>query len=285
MNRYNTILCLLFLCAACKSTQNSNNVPDPMEQDGYKLVWSDEFDKDGRPDSTKWGYEYGFVRNHEAQWYQPENAWCENGMLIIEGRREDKPNPGFEKGSNDWRQSRDSIHYTSSSLNTRNKHSWTYGRFVMRGKIDISDGLWPAWWTLGTNGPWPSNGEIDIMEYYRGKLLANIAMGTDKPYTAHWFANTFSVDSLGGQAWGNRFHVWRMDWDETAIALYVDDHLLNRVALSQLVNKDASGVNPFQHPHYMLLNLAIGGDNGGDPTATSFPKRFEVDYVRVYQKQ
>ena len=76
-----------------------------------------------------------------------------------------------------------------------------------------------------------------------------------------------------------------MDWDENSIALYMDDLLLNKVALSRLVNKDGSGTNPFMQPHYMLLNLAIGGMNGGDPSAAIFPNKFEIDYVRVYQKQ
>ena len=155
----------------------------------------------------------------------------------------------------------------------------------MKGKIGISSGLWPAWWTLGVSGRWPSNGEIDIMEYYRGKLLANIACGTSTANKAEWHSNTFPIDSLGGAAWAAQFHVWRMDWDEAAVALYVDDVLLNKVELSKLINKDGSGLNPFKQPHYMLLNLAIGGDNGGNPANTVFPNRFEVDYVRVYQKR
>jgi beta-glucanase (GH16 family) len=123
------------------------------------------------------------------------------------------------------------------------------------------------------------------MEYYRGKLLANIACGTDTAHKAEWYSNTFLVDSLGGAAWAAAFHTWRMDWDTAAIALYMDDVLLNKVALSKVVNKDGTGINPFHQPHYMLLNLAIGGTNGGDPSNTTFPNRFEVDYVRVYQKQ
>jgi beta-glucanase (GH16 family) len=159
-----------------------------------------------------------------------------------------------------------------------------YGRFEMRGRIDISKGMWPAWWTLGIDKRWPANGEIDIMEYYRGKLLANIAcLGKDgKP---EWYSNTFGTDSLGGDSWSSKFHTWRMDWSEESIELYLDDHLLNKVALASLVNKDGSGFNPFQQSHYMLLNLAIGGDNGGDPSTTSFPRRFEVDWVRVWEKK
>lgn len=165
---------------------------------------------------------------------------------------------------------------------TAGKKSWLYGRFEMRGKIDISEGMWPAWWTLGVDKRWPANGEIDIMEYYRGKLLANIAcLGKDgKP---EWFSNTFPVDSMGGTKWSSQFHIWRMDWTEQFIALYVDDVLLNKVLINELVNKDGSNFNPFKQPHYMLLNFAIGGMNGGDPSKTVFPRTFEVDYVRVYQ--
>ncbi|WP_132053675.1 glycoside hydrolase family 16 protein [Pseudocnuella soli] len=272
------------LFSACNTAQKTIR-NDAYASDGYQLVWADEFNGNGPPDSSKWRHEEGFVRNNEAQWYQPQNATCSGGILTIEARRESKANPAFKQGSSNWRQSRRKIEYTSSSINTRDRHQWQYGRFVMRGKIDARAGIWPAWWTLGVRGQWPSNGEIDIMEYYRGMLLANVATGTSTPYKAHWFTKTFSVDSLGGKAWADSFHIWRMDWDETAVALYVDDILLNRVLLDQLENKDGSGINPFKQPHYMLLNLAIGGDNGGDPSNTTFPSRFEVDYVRVYQKK
>ncbi|MEO8852330.1 MAG: glycoside hydrolase family 16 protein, partial [Ginsengibacter sp.] len=114
-------------------------------------------------------------------------------------------------------------------------------------------------------------------------LLANIAC-LGKNHNAEWFSNRFNIDSMGGKKWASKFHIWRMDWNENFIALYVDDHLLNKVPLDSLVNKDGSGFNPFKQPHYMLLNLAIGGDNGGDPSQTSFPRKFEIDYVRVYQK-
>jgi len=253
-------------------------------KEGYKLVWADEFNIDGKIDSTKWKFERGFARNQELQWYQEDNAWCENGLLVIEGRKEDKPNPRYREGSTNWAASRKNIEYTSSSVNTSGKHSWQYGRFVMRGKIDISSGLWPAWWTLGVAGEWPSNGEIDIMEYYRKMLLANIALGTDQKYKAHWYSNTKDIDQLGGKEWAAKFHVWRMDWDENAIALYVDDVLLNKVEMDKLNNRDKTGLNPFKQPHYMLLNLAMGGINGGDLKGTVFPNRFEIDYVRVYQK-
>lgn len=250
----------------------------------WKLVWADDFTKDGAPDPKNWTFEQGFVRNHEHQWYQPENARCKDGLLIIEGRREHRPNPTYQPNSSDWKTSRPSIDYTSSSLHTNGLHQWQYGRFDMRGRIDTSPGMWPAFWTLGVSGEWPSNGEIDIMEYYRNHLLANVAWATAKRYTAEWRSTKKPMNSFSDPDWSKKFHVWRMDWDEKAIKLYVDDQLLNEVSLSETINQDGTGHNPFKQPHYLLLNLAIGGDNGGDPSATTFPSRFEVDYVRVYQK-
>ncbi|MBB1285114.1 glycoside hydrolase family 16 protein [Flavisolibacter sp. BT320] len=278
-------LVLLVGLWSCKTAGVNTASKNRYVAEGYHLVWAEEFKRNGKPDTTVWRYENGFVRNEEAQWYQEENAWCEDGLLIIEARKASRPNPRYEAGSSDWRKARPTIEYTSSSINTRGKQQWQYGRFVMRGRIDISAGLWPAWWTLGVSGQWPRNGEIDIMEYYKGKLLANIATGTATPYKAEWYSNTFSIDSMGGQQWASRFHEWRMDWDSTAISLYVDDQLLNRTELAKLVNKDGSGSNPFHQPHYMLLNLAMGGMNGGPLDNTRFPNRLEVDYVRVYQKK
>lgn len=250
--------------------------------EGYKLVWSDEFDVAGRPNPENWRFEQGLVRNREAQFYQPDNAWVEDGRLIIEARRERVSNPRYRPGSRDWQRVREA-EYTSSSLLTQGLQSWQYGRFEMRGKIDIRSGLWPAWWTLGMGGEWPSNGEIDIMEYYRGKLLANVAWGTERRWTARWDSATIDVAELGGADWADEFHVWRMDWCRDFIRLYVDDRLLNETDLSKTVNPD--GTNPFHQPHYMLLNVGIGGDNGGDPSETEFPSRFEVDWVRVWQKE
>lgn len=273
------IICIVFI-----SLNRHLSPADGYRYEGYRLVWSDEFNEDGRPDSANWNYEQGFVRNEELQWYQPRNAHCENGLLVIEAKKEEGPNPDFDAGSNNWRRKRPTILYSSSCLITKGKKIWQFGRFEMRARIPISKGIWPAWWTLGIDKRWPANGEIDIMEYYRKKLLANIAcLGKDgRP---EWHSNTFNTDSLGGNAWAGRFHIWRMDWTERAIALYIDDHLLNEMQTDSLVNKDGSGFNPFKQPHYMLLNLALGGTNGGDPTETSFPQRFEIDYVRVYQKR
>ena len=249
---------------------------------GYKLVWSDEFDVDGRPSSANWRYENGFVRNEEDQWYQPDNATVQGGVLVIEARREQKLNPNYQAGSTDWKRNRQYAQYTSSSLISSGLHSWQYGRFEMRGRIDTRAGMWPAWWTLGNSGEWPSNGEIDIMEFYNGRVLANVACGTSTRYTAKWDSVTKAITSFNDPQWSSKFHVWRMDWDDTKIDLYLDDALMNTTNLADMLNPN--GMSPFMQPAYMILNLAIGGQNGGDPTNTTFPARYEIDYVRVFQK-
>ncbi|QKZ13510.1 family 16 glycosylhydrolase [Spirosoma sp. KUDC1026] len=278
------VLSVVAIPGHSQSVRSGGKAPNPESDTTWKLVWSDEFTKPGAPDPKNWQFEKGFARNHEDQWYQADNARCANGLLTIEARREQKPNPTYQAGSSDWRTQRKTIEYTSASLNTKGLHQWQYGRFEMRGRIDISPGMWPAFWTLGVAGEWPSNGEIDIMEYYRNDLLANVAWGTNQRYKAEWRTTKKPVTSFNDPDWASKFHVWRMDWDETGIRLYVDDQLLNSVSLQETINQDGTSINPFKQPHYVLLNLALGGDNGGDPSKTTFPRRFEIDYVRVYQR-
>lgn len=160
-------------------------------QTEWQLVWSDEFNADGLPDTAVWSYDNGFARNEEAQWYQEGNAYCKDGKLIIEARKEEgRRNPWYEAGSNDWRKKREFIEYTSSCITTSGKKEFLYGRFEVRAKIPVSGGAWPAIWTLGSGMEWPSCGEIDIMEYYRIKgvphILANAAWGTDRQWNAKW---------------------------------------------------------------------------------------------------
>lgn len=248
---------------------------------GYKLVWHEEFDVDGKPSAANWNYESGFVRNEEAQWYQSDNASISGGLLIIEARKERVKNSKYT-GSGDWKTSREYAEYTSTSMTTNGLQSWQYGRFEMRARIPTAAGMWPAWWTLGVSGEWPSNGEIDIMEYYAGKVLANVACGTSKRWEAKWSSKTKPLSELGS-SFSSTFHVWRMDWDDQKIDLYLDDELLNSTPLSSMLNPD--GKSPFKQKAYMIVNLALGGQNGGDPARTTFPQRYEVDYLRVFQKQ
>jgi len=274
----------------------NSQVTDPFKPDynargeikGMVLVWNDEFNYTGKPDTSCWVYERGFVRNNELQWYSENNAFCRGGVLLIEGRREKVANPAYMPGSNDWRRSREFAEYTSASIQTRGRKQWQYGCFEIRARIDTACGSWPAIWTLGIKERWPANGEIDIMEFYRingvPAILGNFAWGTEERGRAKWDdmkipLAEFTRDDPG---WIKKFHIWRMEWDENAISIYLDDRLINDVKLKETINPD--GFNPFRQPHYLLLNLAIGA-NGGDPSASAFPIKYEIDYVRVYQKK
>ena len=262
--------------------------------EGMRLVWSDEFDTDGRP-SKDWTYEQGLQRNQEAQWYQRQNAYVKDGCLVIEGRREHRRNPNYMAGSNDWRTNREFIEYTSSSLTTRLSQQFLYGRFEIRAKIPTATGAWPAIWLLGNKWEWPQNGEIDIMEYYikNGKpsILANACWGSDQRWNAVLDSEVIPFTHFTDKdpEWADKFHVWLMDWDEHYIRIYLDDELLNEIDLSKTQNGGYGGnrENPFANrvpgfKHYLLLNLALGG-NGGEPDISQFPLRYYIDYVRVYQ--
>jgi beta-glucanase (GH16 family) len=280
--------------------------PAEVTADGYRLVWHDEFNKDGPLNPADWDYERGFVRNQELQWYQPENAVCKDGFLVIEARKESKPNPlyvapgngdgggdggPFRRGGQAWK-NRPRIEITSASITTRGKHSWLFGRFEIRAKIDTRSGSWPAFWTLGTQGRWPANGEVDIMEYYDNTVMANIAWagkpgGAPKPNGATWNSARMPLRELPAH-WSDEFHNWRMDWDSTSIKLFLDDKQVADQDLSKTINTVRSrgaSQNPFvEGGAYIILNQAIGGQNGGDPSQTEFPVRLLVDYVRVWQK-
>jgi len=287
-----TLFFIFSLLSFAVISQSINPIlPDPnspVEIPGMKLVWADEFNTNGQPNPEFWKHEKGFVRNEELQWYQEENANCANGVLLIEGRREEIPNPKYQAVSKNWKMSREFAHYSSSSINTRGLKQWLYGRFEIRARIDTAMGSWPAIWTLGIEKPWPSNGEIDIIEFYRIKdvptILANAAWGTHQQYVAKWNTERIPYSHFLAKdaEWHKTFHIWRMDWTPESIKLYLDDELLNTTLLSETINPD--GFNPFKQPHYLLLNLAIGG-NGGNPDRSKFPIRYEVDYVRVYQEK
>ncbi|WP_341227785.1 glycoside hydrolase family 16 protein [uncultured Arcticibacterium sp.] len=274
----------LFLLLSYVSVAQEN-VPD--SYNGKKLVWHDEFNKQGKPDPENWSHENGFKRNNELQWYQEDNAKMDKGVLNITAKRVKKVNPTYRKSSNDWKTSRPEINFTSSSIHSKGKREFQYGTFLIRAKLDSTLGSWPAIWTLGIKKPWPSNGEIDIMELYRvnnqATILGNIAWGTNQAYRAKWDERKIPLTHFLEQDpdWINKFHIWRMDWTENHIKIFLDDELINEVKLSETLNPD--GFNPFKQPHYLLLNLAIGGNNGGAPRQETKTIKYEVDYVRVYQ--
>lgn len=231
---------------------------------GWKLVWSDEFNYKGLPDSSKWGYNVGGHGwgNNELQYYTEKDtstARVENGHLKIIIRK----------------QSKDNREYTSARLLSKNKADFKYGRIEARAKIPASVGTWPAIWMLGNNidqAGWPDCGEIDIMEH-RGMELNKI-FGT-LHYPGH----------SGGNANGNTitiptattaFHTYAVEWNATELKFYVDNTLYHKVANNENV--------PFNHNFFILLNIAIGGNFGGnviDPLFSS--DAMEIDYIRVFQ--
>lgn len=245
----------------------------PISYSGWDLICNDEFDGNilnqsiwsyqngnGCPDICGWG-------NNELEWYRPENSWVTNGALTIEAREEI-----FQ--TND---------YTSTKLISQGKKAFQYGRVDVRAKLPRGKGLWPAIWMLGTNISsvgWPRCGEIDIMEMVGGNGGEMTTHGT-----AHWQnENGDKTQSGNGRTIGvgldQAFHVYSIIWDELQLQFLLDDVPYHSIDLT------SSEMEAFHKPFYMILNVAVGGDWPGSPTAaTEFPTQMQVDYVRVFQKQ
>jgi len=238
----------------------------------YQLVWSDEFNTDGSPDSSKWAYDVGGNGwgNNELEYYtnaRPENARVQNGNLVIEARKE----------------SYNGSQYTSARMVTRTKAQWTYGKFDIRAKIPSGKGTWPAIWLLSATQPlvWPDDGELDIMEEVG--FNPNVIYGT-----AH---NKMYNGAQGTQKGGNvliptaqdSFHIYTLEWTTNQVKWSVD-------SLPYFTYSDPGyGFNawPYTSDFYMILNIAIGGNWGGQQgvDTTIFPQQMLVDYVRIYQKK
>jgi beta-glucanase (GH16 family) len=236
---------------------------------GWTLVWSDEFNG-SQIDPANWVFDIGTGSggwgNNELEYYtdRPENARIENGMLVIEARKE-----AYE-GSE----------YTSARLKTQGLQAWTYGRIEARIQIPYGQGIWPAFWMLGTNiteVSWPQCGEIDIME--------NIG---SEPYTVH--GTVHGPGYSGGDGVGSSvsldvpfsegFHLFAVEWSATEIRWYLDGGLYLTVT-----TEDVPGAWVFDHDFFLLLNVAVGGNWPGSPDSTTiFPQQMKVDYVRVYQQ-
>lgn len=235
-------------------------------------VWADEFDRDGLPDPTRWSYATGGHGwgNNELQFYtkdRPENARVENGRLIIEARKED-----FQ-GKN----------YTSARLLTKGKGDWTYGRVVVRARLPAGRGTWPAIWMLASGSAyspnaWPDNGEIDIMEevgYEPNVIHASIhTKAFNHVIGTHKTATVYIPTAQSG------FHDYRLDWTPETITAFVDDK-----PYATFNNTHGGWTEwPFDKPQYLLLNLAVGGNWGGQKGIDDsiFPQSMEVDFVRIY---
>lgn len=273
----------IMLLTACNRHQQP--VPSPASP-VRKLVWSDEFDYTGLPDPAKWGYEEGFVRNNEPQYYTSArlaNSRVENGLLILEAHKENWRNAYYVPGSTKPGEKDSLAKYTSASINTLTKQTWLYGRIEVRAKLPTGKGTWPAIWMMGENRAqlgWPRCGEIDIMEF----------LGKD-PFTVYATVHYPDTTARGYSSAGTSlkipdpsqdFHIYALEWNADKIDVFFD----NKLYLS-FPNKKANhtGQDPFRKKNYLLLNLALGHEGGwpGPTDDAILPARYYIDYVRVYQ--
>jgi len=246
----------------------------------WVLAWSDEFNAaDGSPvDSQKWTQETGGNGwgNNELEYYttSTRNARHEHGALVIEAIQESHTG-------------RDGVarNYTSARLKSQGKFSQTYGRFEARIKLPRGKGMWPAFWMLGddiTQIGWPKCGEIDIVENLGSE--PSIAHGTihGPGYSGdHGVSSAFTLPH--GKRFADHFHVFAVEWEPQEIRFYVDKNLYATRRPSDLAH-GAKWV--YDHPFFILLNLAVGGSWPGNPDSTTkFPQKMLVDYVRVYRRE
>ncbi len=262
------ILSLLF--AGCISAQNTDQeiVSSPSGHQ-WQLVWQDNFNGKGLPNPSVWSYEEGYVRNNETQYYtsnRTENVRQQNGMLIIEGRKDN------------W----NGHPVTSASIHTYGKKSILYGRVEVRAKMPGRRGSWPAIWMLGNNfkedSYWPNCGEIDIMEnvgFDVSKIHANIHT---KAY--NHVQKTNKGNSIVAEDPDQEFHVYALEWFEDHMDFYLDEQ-----KYFTFTNENAGWEKwPFDKPQYLILNLAIGGSWGGQQgiDESAYPFIYTIDFVRVY---
>lgn len=234
-----------------------------------RLIWSDEFNYSGLPDSSKWDYENGLVRNKEPQFYTKkrlENARVENGSLIIEAKKE------AYKGAE----------YTSASLITLGKKHFKYGKIEVRAKVPKGIGSWPAIWMLGVNRQvvkWPNCGEIDILEYIGRDSTAVYG-------TVHYKNDAGKYEMSGkhpkvGKPYDD-FHTYTFEWDKKKMTMSYDNI---KYFEFNLADADKNAKKIFGRKFYLLLNLALGreGTLGGPLKEQILPLKYEVDYVRIYK--
>ena len=253
---------------------------------GYELVWNDEFNYDGEPLDSRWHLQYKPIlgwgwANGEEQHYttRRDNSYVSDGTLKIVAKRENYSYNGTNK------------QYTSARLNS--KFDMKYGRIDVRAKLPSKGGTWPAIWTLGTNVNelgnyhgntdgdvgWPRCGEIDILEqrgYQKQNVLGTFHWGATSPphdYGSH--GETKSISQLGISDVTSNFHLYSLVWTPQSLVIYVDNNFL--------VSLTNSGNVPFDNPHYLILNVAMGGDLGGSIPSSFNEDVMEIDYVRFYQ--
>lgn len=286
-NSFQTAIALISAMLVLFSCQrNTQKAADGQGADEMKLVWSDEFDRTGHPDPEKWRYEEGFVRHREVQYYTKnrlENARVENGNLIITARKEIPDNLIRRRGENDdvfrFYTSNSGGEYTSASLNTEDLFECTYGRIEIRAKMPQGRGVWPAIWMLGNNLAWEGDrriySEIDIMEfvgYDPTRIHANIHPG---------FRGGDKGGSIDVEGVSENFHTYAVEWYPDHLDFFYDD-----TKYFSYYKKDYTAeLWPYDTPHYLLINLAVGGEWGGKEgiDESIFPQEYLIDYVRVYE--
>ena len=235
----------------------------------WELLWADEFNYTGLPDSAKWNYEVGFIRGHEAQYYtnkRIENTRVENGNLIIEARKENFLN----------------ALYTSGSVNTRYKKEWLYAKVEVKAILPKGVGMWPAIWMLGSNIDkvgWPQSGEIDIMEsigYDPSMIYMTIHTGMFNGSKGTQIGCKTKIENVYDQ-----YHLYKIEWYPDKIDFFVDD--IKYFTYPKAGN--SKEMWPYNKPEYLLLNVAVGGDWGGLKGIDDaiFPQKMVIDYVRIYQ--
>jgi beta-glucanase (GH16 family) len=261
-------------CVACDPKK-------PQLRSGWNLVWSDEFaGPDGSsPDTTKWTYDLGGKGwgNNELESYpnREENARIEKGNLVITAQKETYT--GADGIPRD---------YTSARLKTQGLFAQTYGRIQARIKIPEGQGMWPAFWMLGEDVPtagWPKCGEIDIMENV-GKEPAAIHGSLHGPSATAPTSDLTAIFTLpAGHNFADGFHIYAVEWEPDTVRFYIDANLY---ATFRASDWPAGGKWVFDHPFFIILNLAVGGDWPGSPDgSTKFPQSMLVDFVRVYTKR
>jgi beta-glucanase (GH16 family) len=271
---------LIFLAAAVFLLSCAGGaIPPPAT--GFTLAWSDEFNgADGSsPDASKWTYDTGGNGwgNNELEYYtnRTQNAQIKGGDLVITAQKE------TYTGSDGVTRN-----YTSARLKTQGLFNQAYGRFEARIKIPAGQGMWPAFWMLGndiSSVHWPKCGEIDIMENI-GKEPGTVHGSLHSSSTTTRTSDASAPFSLpAGQNFAGDFHLYAVEWEPSTIRFYVDSNLYGTFTQSQW---PAGGAWTFDHPFFILLNVAVGGDWPGSPDNTTvFPQQMLVDYVRVYTKQ
>ncbi|HXY23305.1 MAG TPA: glycoside hydrolase family 16 protein [Candidatus Acidoferrum sp.] len=272
---------LLAIAISLLSCGGGSTLQPPPPVSGWTLVWSDEFSgaNGSAPDPTKWTYDTGGKGwgNNELECYtnQPQNVQVQGGYLVITALQQSIT-------CSDGAQN----NYTSARIKTQGLFSQAYGRFEARIQIPKGQGMWPAFWMLGdniTSVGWPTCGEIDIMENI-GKEPGTVHGSMHGPSTTGPTSDASAAFSLpSGQDFADDFHIYAVEWSPGTVSFYVDSNLYETVTQSQW---PAGGTWVFDHPFFIILNVAVGGNWPGSPdNTTQFPQQMLVDYVRVYTKQ